>query len=76
MKYILAMDYDNMGFDADGAGDYWHTDTNYKDMDSEEEALSYLQKNICYEGGKIVGHKTIKEYCDEFAGIRFYERKH
>ena len=76
MKYILAMDYDDMGFDADGVGDYWYTATNYKDMDSEQEALSYLQKNMCYESGELVGNKTIKEYCDEFSSIRFYERKH
>lgn len=75
MKYILAMDYDEMGFD-EYHGDEFYTATNYEDMNSEEEALSYLQKNICYEGGKKVNHKTIKEYCDEFAGIRFYERKY
>jgi hypothetical protein len=76
MKYILAMDYDEEGFDADGIGDYWYTDTNYKDMDSEEEALSYLQKNIRHEDGRKTNCKTIKEYCDKFAGIRFYERKY
>lgn len=76
MKYILALDYDAEGFDADGIGDYWYTDTNYLDMDSEEKALSYLQKNIYYEDGKKANFKTIKEYCDEFSAFKFYERKY
>ena len=76
MKYLLAMDYDAEGFDADGVGDYWYTDTTYRSMDSEEEALSYLQKNICYEDRKKADFATIKEYCDAFGGIKFYERKY
>lgn len=76
MKYLLAMDYDAEGFDADGVGDYWYTDTTYRGMDSKEEALSYLQKNICYEDRKKADFATIKEYCDAFGGIKFYERKY
>ena len=73
-KYILAMDCDRLGWD-DQHGDEFYVETNYMDMKSEQQTLSYLQKNIRYEGGKKTNFKTITEYCDEFGGIRFYERK-
>ena len=43
-KYILATDYDEEGFDYDGAGDYFYTATNYDEHDSKEEILTSLKK--------------------------------
>ena len=44
VKYILATDYDEEGFDADGAGDYFYTATNYREHETKEEILTSLQK--------------------------------
>ena len=45
-KYIIAYEYDEEGFDADGAGDYFYTATGYREHETKEEALDYLQKNM------------------------------
>ena len=74
-KYILATDYDDEGFDYDGAGDYFYTATNYDEHDSKEEILTSLKKNIYYEcRKKKPNFNSIEEYCKEF-GFRLYERK-
>tara|TARA_B100001250_G_scaffold413784_1_gene449089 strand:- start:3566 stop:3829 length:264 start_codon:yes stop_codon:yes gene_type:complete len=81
VKYILATDYDEEGFDADGAGDYFYTATNYREHETKEEILTSLQKNICYDDYGRYKHKkkkpnfsSIEEYCKEF-GFRLYKRE-
>ena len=43
-KYIIASEYDEEGFDYDGAGDYIYTATNYREHETKKEALAYLKK--------------------------------
>ena len=80
-KYIIAYEYDEEGFDADGAGDYFYTATGYREHETKEEALDYLQKNIYYDDFGRYRHKkkkpnfsSIEEYCKEF-DFRLYRRE-
>ena len=80
-KYIIAYEYDEEGFDYDGAGDYMYTATNYKEHETKEEALKDLQKNIYYDDFGRYRHKkkkpnfsSIEEYCKEF-DFRLYRRE-
>tara|TARA_R100000995_G_scaffold54277_1_gene26573 strand:+ start:278 stop:541 length:264 start_codon:yes stop_codon:yes gene_type:complete len=79
-KYIVAKEYDEEGFDYDGAGDYIYTATNYVEHETKKEALEYLQKNIYYDEYSRYIHKkkkpnfnSIEKYCKEF-DFRLYER--
>ena len=79
-KYIIASEYDEEDFDYDGVGDYMYTATNYREHETKEEVLTYLQKNICYDDfGRYIHKKkkpnfsSIEEYCKEF-DFRLYER--
>jgi len=79
-KYIIAYEYDEEGFDADGIGDYFYTSTGYREHETKEEALDYLQKNIEHDclGRRIhkkkkTCFKTIEEYNKMF-DFRLYER--
>ena len=84
-KYVLAMDYDEEGFDYDGGGEFIRTSTYYMEFDSEKDALAYLNENIYYNDSILTAHKynvtspkpnydTVDKYCKEFQ-FRFYERR-
>ena len=68
-KYILATDYDEEGFDYDGAGDYFYTATNYDEHDSKEEILTSLKKNIYYECRKKKPNFNNKNHKPQLRGI-------
>jgi hypothetical protein len=52
-----------------------YVDERYQSFNSLEEVLTYLQKNIYYEGRKSKPNfATLKEYCDTF-DFEIYERK-
>tara|TARA_E500000318_G_scaffold84592_2_gene80435 strand:- start:864 stop:1109 length:246 start_codon:yes stop_codon:yes gene_type:complete len=74
-EFILKSYADKQGFDADGVGDYFYVEEIFESFDSMEELLSYLQKNIYYEGRESKPNfDTVKKYCDTF-DFEIYERK-
>ena len=73
-KYILKSYVDEVGFDADGIGDYIRVVERYQSFNTKEEILSYLQKNIWYDDRESKPNfSTIKEYCQTF-DFELYER--
>ena len=72
-KYILRRSYDVEDFDADGAGDIFYTDYNYREFHSLENMLQYMKKNIRYENEMKPKLDTVEEFCKEF-GFEVYER--
>lgn len=74
-KFVLKFYGDKYGFDAHGGGDYFYSVENFDSFDTMEEVLTYLQKNIYYEGRKSKPNfATVEEYLDTF-DFELYERK-
>ena len=70
---VLKEYWDDEGFDYDGGGDYFFTRKEWKEFDSEDSLLKYLQDNICdEEEGKPLMLKSIKDYMEY--GFEVYKR--
>jgi len=71
---VLRTQFDAMGFDADGAGDYYYVDTDWTEFNSEAELLKHLQDNI-EDGlsGKLHKYKTIQKYVEDY-GFQVFKR--
>lgn len=72
-KFILRMEYDHEGFDADGCGDYMYSEFSYKEFKSKDDALKYLRKNIYDEAtNRRANFNNIHDYVKEY-DFKFYE---
>ena len=72
-KFILRIEYDHEGFDADGCGDYMYSEFSYKEFKSKDDALKYLRKNI-YDAdtNRRANFNNIHDYVKEY-DFKFYE---
>lgn len=71
-KYIIKYWYD---VEDATCIDYFYSEEDYDEYETEEAALAYLKKNIRCEGGFKPKLDTIEDYCKQF-GFEFYERRY
>mgnify|MGYP003647631581 FL=1 len=73
--WVLRSTYDDHWFD-DVKGDCFEVAYDWREFDTEDEILKYLQRDIYEEGGsKPANFKTIKEYVEAW-DFQVFKRVH